>query len=396
MNHEHGWDIDSSVQRLVHSSVELARYCLGMDVAFVGEFRDGRRVFRDVAASPGWDVIKPGDSDPLDESYCQHIVSGRIPDIVLDSLALPMLAGLSVTQLLSIRAYLGVPIRLSDGSLFGTFCCFSHSARAKVRESDRVALRHFADLIGEMLEERILREREFRHKCARLNAAIDDHAVSIEYQPIVELASGEAVGYEALARFATAPERAPDQWFADAHAVQRGPELERMAIELALSGMDQLEPDTYLAVNVSAHALVSDSIHECLEAAPSGKVVVEVTEHVPVEEYRPLQACLARLRTHGVRLAIDDAGSGYASFRHILQLKPEIIKLDQSLIRDIDTDHDRRALAVALIKFAQETNAGIVAEGVETAGECSTLRSLGVKNAQGFFFSRADGQRRHA
>lgn len=396
MSHDRHCNTQPTVQHLVHSSVELARRCLGMDVAFIGEFRDGRRVFRDVAARPGYDVIKEGQSDPLDESYCQHIVSGGIPDVVLDSHVIPMLAGLDATELMSIRAYMGVPIRLSDGSVFGTFCCFSHSARVKVRESDRVALRHFADLIGEMLEEKILREREFRRKSAMLSAAIDDHAVAIEYQPIIDLDSGRAAGYEALARFRMAPERTPDQWFADAHTVQRGPELERLAIELALDGIGQLEPDAYLSLNVSAHALLGDAIAECLAAAPAGKIVLEITEHVPVAEYQPLRACLSRLRQRGVRLAIDDAGSGYASFRHILQLKPDMIKLDQSLIRGIDRDGDRRALAVALITFAQQTNARIVAEGVETGEECSTLRALGVQSAQGFFFSDAGRQRRHA
>lgn len=388
---------DSTVQHLVHSSVELARRCLGMDVAFIGEIREGRRIFRDVAAKPGCDLVKAGQSDPLDTSYCQHIVNGDIPDVVLDSHLIPMLAGLDVTELLKIRAYMGVPIWLSDGSVFGTFCCFSNNPKVKVSASDRIALRHFADLIGEMLEEKILREREFDRKSAMLAAAIDGHAMSIEYQPIVSLSTGKVIGYEALSRFATIPERPPDQWFADAHTVRRGAELERMAIELALQGAQQLEPGAYLAVNVSAHALVSSVVGQCLQAAPAGKLVVEVTEHVPVEEYAPLQGCLDHLRHRGIRLAIDDAGSGYASFRHILQLKPDIIKLDQSLIRGIDRDSDRRALAVALIRFAQETNARIVAEGVETDEECTTLRLLGVETAQGFYFRhlRKDRHYRH-
>jgi EAL domain-containing protein (putative c-di-GMP-specific phosphodiesterase class I) len=116
--------------------------------------------------------------------------------------------------------------------------------------------------------------------------------------------------------------------------------------------------------------------------------VLELTEHAPIEEYDALQAALASLRSAGLKLAIDDAGSGYASFRHILRLRPDIIKLDQSLIRDIDLDQGRRALALGLITFANETGCTIVAEGVENERELAVLQSLGVAAAQGYLLGR--------
>jgi predicted signal transduction protein with EAL and GGDEF domain len=96
----------------------------------------------------------------------------------------------------------------------------------------------------------------------------------------------------------------------------------------------------------------------------------------------------ARLRALGVRIAIDDAGAGYASMRHILSIEPDLIKLDMSLTRGIDQDRKRRALASALIAFAHETRIDIVAEGVETAAELDTLRELGVRKVQGYFLAR--------
>lgn len=355
-----------------------------MDVAFIGEFKDGKRVFREVAASRGIDGVVKGGFDPLEETYCRPLVMGEIPNIIGDSHAIPFLFGLSATARMGIRTYMGVPIRLSDGSLFGTFCCYSSRPSKKPRADDTRTLQLFADMIGSMLEDRIIRERDIDQKNARISAVIERSAISVVYQPIVGLSTGRAVGYEALARFASAPQQGPDRWFADAHEINRGAELERRAIELALQGLDQLEPEAYLSLNVSTYSLLNDKFAAYLISICSPRLVLEVTEHIPVEEYDPLVQRITLLRQSGFRLAIDDAGSGYASFRHILRLQPDIIKLDQSLIHNIDRDGDRRALATALIRFAADTGANIVAEGVETPQELQVLVDLGVETAQGF------------
>ncbi|MCO6058006.1 EAL domain-containing protein [Pseudomonas sp. MOB-449] len=125
-----------------------------------------------------------------------------------------------------------------------------------------------------------------------------------------------------------------------------------------------------------------------LATCTPGQIVLEITEHDVVADYEGLSAGLAPLRSLGIRLAVDDAGAGYASFRHILMLKPDIIKLDGSLTQNIDSDPTRRALAVALIQFAAETGSKIVAEGVETLSELNILRDLNVNKAQGFLLGR--------
>ncbi|MCC2958252.1 EAL domain-containing protein [Massilia sp. IC2-477] len=372
---------------IIESAVDLARICLRMDVAFISEFKNGLRIFRHIAAD-GELPVQPGHADPLSESYCQHIIDGSIPSIVDDSHIYPILKRLDCTEAMRIRAHLGVPIRLSDGSVFGTFCCYSRRPSASLREVDVEGMARFARLIADMLEQRVLSERAREEASLRLSEVIARRALAIAYQPIVALADGAILGYEALSRFPAAADKGPAQWFDDAHRVDKGSELELLAIELALGSLAQLPPSAYLSLNVSPRTILDGSLAMRLGAAPLDRLVLEVTEHAPVEEYAAIAASLDGLRRGGLRLAIDDAGSGYASFRHILQLRPDIIKLDQSLIRQVDLDPGRRALAAALTMFARDTGCDVVAEGVETDAELGVLRGLGIKAGQGYLFGR--------
>ncbi len=136
------------------------------------------------------------------------------------------------------------------------------------------------------------------------------------------------------------------------------------------------------------HQVISGAIGRILEKTPIAQIVLEVTEHSFVSDYAELAAALKSLRGRGLKFAVDDAGAGYASFRHILQLKPDIIKLDIEIIRDIDTDINKQALAAAIIGFAKETGSVIVAEGVETQSEMETLRRLRVSKAQGYLLGK--------
>jgi EAL domain-containing protein (putative c-di-GMP-specific phosphodiesterase class I) len=149
-----------------------------------------------------------------------------------------------------------------------------------------------------------------------------------------------------------------------------------------------LPGDVYVAVNGSPDLVASGALPELLQSVDMSRVVLELTEHASVADYRELTDALAPLRAMGLRIAIDDAGAGYASMRHILSIEPDLVKLDISLTRGIDADCKRRALASALIAFARETDVEIIAEGVETSAELLTLRSLGVRRAQGYYLAR--------
>jgi EAL domain-containing protein (putative c-di-GMP-specific phosphodiesterase class I) len=204
------------------------------------------------------------------------------------------------------------------------------------------------------------------------------------FQPIVILQTGQVVGFEALARFAGSPTKTPDIWFADARRVGVGPNLELFAARRALTALTQVPAPMYLSVNLSPLTIVSPSFLEIFESV-ADRIVIEVSEHARVQQYDTLHQALAAFRRAGGRLAVDDSGAGYASLRHILQLRPDLIKLDLSLTRGIHIDRQRRALvAAALVAFAVELDIDIVAEGVEKHAELDALITLGVRYGQGY------------
>ena len=377
-----------STDDLIRCAVGLARTCLGMDVCFVTEFREGLRIFRHVAAIEGSSPIRAGDYDPLAESYCALVVNGQIPAIVQDSHAYPELLALAVTHTLGIRAHVGVPIRFHDGAVFGTFCCYSSDPEANLSNCNVNTLTAFADLIGELLETRVLGERTRAAIIERLTDVIAGGSFNIVYQPVIDIDHKLVIGYEALARFEAIAGRGPDQWFSEAHGVELGHRLEVLSIEKALAGLGQIPADAYLAFNVSPQTILTGVLNDVLASAPLGRLMLEVTEHCLISDYGMIRECLAHLREGGLRLAVDDAGSGFASFRHILKLEPDVIKIDQSLIRDIDHEAGSRALTAALITFAAATGSKVVAEGVETEDELATLRELGVHIVQGYLTGR--------
>jgi EAL domain-containing protein (putative c-di-GMP-specific phosphodiesterase class I)/CheY-like chemotaxis protein len=242
------------------------------------------------------------------------------------------------------------------------------------------------------LEEQLIdRERREREKADRIEAirqALEPGAINPVFQPIVDLASGQLVGFEALARFGAEPVRPPDVWFGIAADVGLLEELELAAIREAVARIELLPRDTYLSLNLSPATARSEDFEAALLGLPGARTVLEITEHAQVPDYLALREALAPFRARGARLAVDDAGAGFASLRHILHLEPDIIKLDISITRDIDSDRSRRALAAALASFGEEMGIELVAEGIETRAELEALRVLGVSHGQGYFIGR--------
>lgn len=216
--------------------------------------------------------------------------------------------------------------------------------------------------------------------------------LQIVFQPIVSMTTGEIIGAEALSRFPPLDTaNTPDRWFAAAAEVGLGPELELLAVRKAIAiGAQAIPSSAYLSVNVSPTTLNTGEFLEAMTTGPmsSDRLVVEVTEHASVDDYEAINESLAALRARGVRLAVDDAGVGYSSFRHILRLAPDSIKLDRDVIADIDADPARRAFAAAVVMFALEVGSSVVAEGIETAGELRTVQLLGVDTGQGYLLGR--------
>lgn len=250
---------------------------------------------------------------------------------------------------------------------------------------------HNAELQAE-LDERGEQERRIeaaRHaRRTRVEAALRDRALSMAFQPILDLRDGALMGVEALARFDREPRRPPNEWFEEAAGVGLGVELELEAVAAALRELDELPVEAFLSVNVSAAAAARPELDGILAQVPGRRIILELTEHARIEDYEPLLAAMDRHRLQEVRIAVDDAGAGHAGLRHILRLRPDIIKLDSELARDIDADPARRALAGSLVTFANEIGAVVVAEGIETEAQLDTLRLLAVPWGQGYHLGR--------
>ncbi|HWS59030.1 MAG TPA: EAL domain-containing protein, partial [Actinotalea sp.] len=203
------------------------------------------------------------------------------------------------------------------------------------------------------------------------------------YQPICSLTTGRLLGVEALTRFDVAPDRPPDAWFAAAGRAGRGADLELAAVDAAIRHARSLPVDVELSVNASPATLEDPRLAPLLHTAGERQVVVEITEHAVVEDYAELRGPIGALRAQGVKLAVDDAGAGISSLRHIVELAPDIIKLDISLTQDLAASPLRRALAGSLIDFAGQTGARLSVEGIEEVEDLSAWTRLGASTAQG-------------
>jgi EAL domain-containing protein (putative c-di-GMP-specific phosphodiesterase class I) len=373
---------------LVHDALHALREHLGQEVAFVSEFADGRRHFRHVDSALPDPPIRVGASDPLGRTYCHAVVQGLLPRLIRDAEALPVAASLSSQAGLRIGAHLSVPIELSNGEVYGTLCCFSRQADHSLGDRDLGLMQLAARFMAQQIERRLQAFRSAEEARSRIQEMLGAQAYHMVFQPIFPLDGRQAAGFEALTRFAGEPRRSPDVWFAEAARVGLAEALELAVIGKALAELGRLPPPAYLSLNVSPGHILSGAVLHLLDRVPLDRIVLEVTEHVPVDDYLQFAAGLDPLRRLGLRLAVDDAGAGFASFRHVLQLRPDLIKLDIGLTRDIDSDPTRRALASALVRFAAETGSRIVAEGVETQAELETLRALGVHYAQGYLLGR--------
>ena len=220
-----------------------------------------------------------------------------------------------------------------------------------------------------------------------IRALIRERAIEMMFQPIVAVESRRIFAFEALARFPDTA-LAPDAWFARAADVGMGLELELEAAGQALDRLHALPHPYRLSINASPDTLVAPAFDALLSMHDTARLMVEITEHTNVDDYRRLRERLEALRAKGVLVAIDDAGAGFASLRHILHLDPDVIKLDISLTRGIDADKRRQTMVSAIRAFAAGTNATIVVEGVETEGELRTVAALGIEYAQGYHLGR--------
>lgn len=235
---------------------------------------------------------------------------------------------------------------------------------------------------------------ERSHRVADLKTTLSEGAVFMEYHPIIVVATDEVYGYEALARGSHGELRSPEVLFEVADEANLVWELSRLLRRRAVEGIiDRLESGQLLFMNVDPHDFNDPTFRdldaEVLGIDDPGRIVLEITERIAIRDYPRFQTYLAAFRERGFRFAVDDAGSGYAGLGSIANLAPDFIKLDISLISNIDSNFLKQNLVQTLVSFAEEHGAQVVAEGVERREEFETVRRIGVHLAQGFYFGRS-------
>ena len=270
---------------------------------------------------------------------------------------------------------LGVLVLLPNGS-----------SRADEAMSLLPAAIDFAAVAGALLAPLLTARHTVDALRAEVAAILGNRRFGPVFQPIVDLASGKAVGYEVLTRFADGG--LPATRFAEAAQSGLGIALEQATASAGIAASFRLPPEVFLSVNVSPAFALEPTLHE-LTDQPDRPVVVELTEHDPIDDYGAVRAAVMALGPH-VQLSVDDAGAGYATLHHVLALQPDYVKLDRSWVAGIDENRPRQALVAGLVSFADRTGCKLVAEGIETTTELETLRELRVELGQGFLLGRPE------
>ena len=214
------------------------------------------------------------------------------------------------------------------------------------------------------------------------------------FQPIHELSSKNVIGVEALTRFVSDDGASADHWFNEAAAVGLGPDLEFAALQASLVAAEQLPENVYVALNLSPATCLDPRLRAFVEQSHLAvdRIVIELTERLAEDEYGPVVAALAPLRMRGLRVAVDGAGAGFGSMSQVTHLSPDIVKLDRSLIAGIDQGAGQKTLGAAMVEFARQIGADLVAEGIETQAELSAVMELGMTTGQGYLLGRPSVQ----
>ena len=373
-------DTDLKVAELLRT----AKDSLGLSLTFLSRL-DGQVQHLEVVES-SIPFFRDGQTQPQATSLCQAILEGKLPSVIPNIAKLPEAKRLPAARFPRIRSYVSVPVSLSDGTLYGTFCAAGFTADNELTKRDRALMEVLASAAATLIEPGVQDRRREAEIRERLHPIIERGGPNVVLQPIVALTDGTMVGAEALSRFPAEWGKPPDEVFAEAESIGAGIELELLAVRRAVTEVEKMSG--YLAINFSPQTILDVRCIELLSDLPLDRIVLELSEHDRVLDYEVLSGALRPLRERGLRLAIDDVGAGFSSLRHILLTAPDVIKLDRSIVAGAATDPVLLTLVRSLVDFAHESGARVVAEGVETKGDALALRGVGVDYGQGWYFAR--------
>jgi len=221
-----------------------------------------------------------------------------------------------------------------------------------------------------------------------LEQVLSERSLRVAFQPVCSLHSREIIGYEALSRFPAHTVATPRQWFDQALRLGRLQALELLAAATALEQLARLPERVFLAVNVSPATAASTAFGELAATIPPERLVLDIAENATVDDYPRFTEVIDHLRSLGVRIALDDAGAADVSLQHLLGIRPDIVKIDTTVIHGIAADELRQAVAYSYASLAKRAGAISLAEGIETEGDLSMLLSLEVETGQGYLLGR--------
>lgn len=380
---------DESQLGTVKAALRAVREHLDMDVAYISDLSGEAWVLLAVDHAPGApDLGGVGARLDKDCTFCHHTAIGALPAVLPDTQRDTLAAKLSGDLPFTIGSHISVPLRHPEsGEEYGMFCCFSERTDLSLQDRDTAFVEAFAAVSAKALRTELLAKQRADEAIALANSIRRAGGLVPHFQPIYDLRQRAPVAVEALARFKAASMMAPSACFDLLESVAKRTEIEldviRRAADVALGGTE-----LRVNVNLSPCAVMDVKFAETIAVLPLDKLVLEITEHAPVEDYPALIGKLQPYRELGLQLAVDDVGAGYASLNHVLGLAPDIIKTDRALVNGIDIDPARQALVSSLVEFAQSTDTVLVAEGVETAAELREVERLGVRRVQGYLTGR--------
>jgi EAL domain-containing protein (putative c-di-GMP-specific phosphodiesterase class I) len=374
----------SEAELKVAELLRTAKDALGLSLTFLSRL-DGETQHLEVVES-SIPLFRDGQTQPQATSFCQAILDGKLPSVIPNVAKLPEAKRLPAARFPRIRSFVSVPVTLSDGTLYGTFCAAGFTADNQLAKRDRALMEVLARAAATIIEPGVQERQREADIRARLQPVISAGGPLVVLQPIVALRDGKRVGAEALSRFPAQWGQPPDEVFADATSIGSGTMLELLAFRNAATYLWLVEG--YIAINFSPETLLNPRCLELLADLPAERVLLELSEHDQVADYSVLAGVLAPLRAAGMRLAIDDVGAGFSSLRHILLTSPDVIKLDRSIVAGASTDRVLRTLVRSLVDFGHGCGATVVAEGIETSQDAIALRDAGVDYGQGWHFGR--------
>ena len=286
---------------------------------------------------------------------------------------------------LGIHAVAYAPVRHEQQLIGLLLICTKGSVEEPIIAEALSALVEFADLSGALIGRDVAERTEVGRGRDHILGIIAHRAFGPVFQPIVDLASNHIVGYEALTRFTDGAD--PEVVFADAAVVGLGVDLETVTLGAALAAAQALPSSAWLDLNASPELILAEEPLRTILAGRRRHLVLEVTEHTAIADYPGFRAAMAALLPR-MKFAVDDAGVGFASLRHILELRPAFVKLDRWLVTDIESDEARQAMIVGLRHFAQATRCRLIAEGIETEDQLAALKLFKVELGQGYLLGR--------